>query len=142
MIKRQSQSTTQERGRVRRLVSRMTTTVGRMFHRRSRDEEWTPSEPEQPASSIQAESAPRARAVKRESDVPLDTIAQLYTPSQSGMKTGFRSDGRDRQSDSELAIGSVRDDFNEEDAFTNKTNDPRIGTHRRNHDERDQRRTS
>src|SRR5216684_2037719 len=42
-----------------------------------------------------------ARPQRRQTDVPLDLIAAMYSPRQTSMKTSFRSDGADRQNDQE-----------------------------------------
>lgn len=84
-----------------------------------------------------AKAAPKAaakpaRIVRRETDIPLDRIAKTYTPQQTSIKAGFRSTGADHQSDQEFARGVADDErFNSEDVYTNKTGDPRIGTHGR-----------
>jgi hypothetical protein len=88
-------------------------------------------------------SKPAARATHRQADIPMDAIAAAYTPPQTGMKSGFRSDGRDQQSDQEFIPSAADDRFNDEDRITNKSGDPRIGTHRRTYEpgERDAART-
>jgi hypothetical protein len=75
-----------------------------------------------------------ARATRRETDIPLDLIGQTYTPPATSSKAGFRSDGRDHQKDQEFAMGVADDRWNDEDQFTNKSGDPRIGTHRRTYE--------
>jgi hypothetical protein len=74
---------------------------------------------------------PKARAKHVTSDIPLDEVTAAYAPPQTGAKGGFRDDGRDRQSDQELGSGVSKERFREEDAFTNKSGDSRIGTHGR-----------
>jgi hypothetical protein len=71
-----------------------------------------------------------ARPLQRTSDVPLDLLSDAYVPKQTNMKTSFRSDGADQQSDQEISPGEV-DRFRDEDHFTNKSGDNRIGTHGR-----------
>lgn len=75
-----------------------------------------------------------ARRKQMVTDIPLDSIASAYIPTQTGSKAGFRDDGRDRQSDQEFARGVADDRFNNEDVFTNRSGDPRIGTHRRTYE--------
>lgn len=77
---------------------------------------------------------PAARAVHRTSDVPLDLIADSYVPKQTSLKGSFRSDGADQQNDQEIVLGTD-DRFQDEDHFTNKSGDVRIGTHKRNHEQ-------
>jgi hypothetical protein len=85
----------------------------------------------QQAHSRQTPAAQTAPPKRATSDIPLDQVEAIYTPMQSGSKTGFRDDGRDRQSDQEFGNGIPIERFGEEDVFTNKTGDPHIGTHRR-----------
>lgn len=75
-------------------------------------------------------NSPVARATPRTSDVPLDLLTDAYVPKQTGMKSSFRSDGADQQNDQEISLGAV-DRFRDEDHFTNKSGDARIGTHGR-----------
>jgi hypothetical protein len=73
-----------------------------------------------------------SRPARREADIPMDSIERQYTPKTS-MKTGFRFDGRERQKDQNIA--EMADDrWNDEDRFTNKSGDPRIGTHGRTYE--------
>ncbi len=76
-------------------------------------------------------SAQPAPVIRRENDIPLDLIEQSYTPHATSSKASFRSDGSDHQDDQEFTMGVVDEGWNEEDRFTNKSGDPRIGTHGR-----------
>jgi len=68
-------------------------------------------------------------------DVPMDQLSAAYTPKQTSLKTSFRADGSDRQRDQELAsVGDER--WRDEDRLTNRSGDPRIGTHGRTYDGR------
>jgi hypothetical protein len=58
---------------------------------------------------------------------------ETYTPRQTSLKTSFRSDGSDRQRDQELPLG-VAETWQDEDHFTNKSGDARIGTHGRRYE--------
>jgi hypothetical protein len=80
-------------------------------------------------------SAPKqaARPPKREPDIPLDRIERAYTPKTS-VKAGFRKDGSDQQRDQEFAGGVDDDRWKDEDRITNKSGDPRIGTHGRTYE--------
>jgi hypothetical protein len=78
------------------------------------------------------------RIVRRESDVPMDAIAQEYAPHQTSIKTSFRSDGADHERDQELPPGAG-ERFENEDHFTNKSGDARIGTHGRKYEPGEQR---
>jgi hypothetical protein len=78
-------------------------------------------------------SAQPERIVKRQTDIPFDVIDR-YTPSDTSSKASFRSDGQDHHDDQEMALGVVDERWNDEDRFTNKSGDPRIGTHRRTYE--------
>jgi len=80
-----------------------------------------------------------ARPPRRQTDIPLDLIAATYSPSQTSMKTSFRSDGTDQQNDQEMPLG-VADRWQDEDHFTNKSGDARIGTHGRSYEPGEKRR--
>jgi len=86
-----------------------------------------------PRSSTKPAAA-AARPATRNTDIPLDLLEGAYTPSATSSKASFRSDGADHQNDQELAFGVVDDRWNEEDRFTNKSGDPRIGTHGRSYE--------
>jgi hypothetical protein len=80
-------------------------------------------------------AAPRpARPPRRESDIPLEVLDRTYTPTQTSLKASFRVTGEDRQRDQELAEGFADERWGDEDHFTNKSGDPRIGTHRRKYE--------
>ena len=81
-----------------------------------------------------ASTAPPPRTTRRETDVPLDVLDRSYTPAATSWKASFRSDGSDRQKDQELTPLTATDRWNDEDHFTNKSGDPRIGTHRRTYE--------
>jgi hypothetical protein len=76
--------------------------------------------------------------MRRESDVPMDVLAQTYAPSQTSIKTSFRSDGADHERDQEMPPGAG-ERFENEDHFTNKSGDSRIGTHGRTYEPGEQR---
>jgi hypothetical protein len=77
--------------------------------------------------TARATPRPAARPTKRTTDIPLDVVARTYTPNQTSLKTPFRADGSDRQRDQDLP----GEGWNDEDHYTNKSGDPRIGTHGR-----------
>ena len=97
------------------------------------------SDVETPISSHTEE--PRLGAPRREGDIGIDRLSRSYTPQQTSLKSGFRSDGADRQRDQEFSGGFADDRWNDEDHYTNKSGDPRIGTHGRSYEagERDTR---
>ncbi|HUR82882.1 MAG TPA: hypothetical protein VM733_19130 [Thermoanaerobaculia bacterium] len=114
--------------------------VKRVFAR-NRDEEATPTAEAAPARTAEA-TAQRARTaesgtarpVRRQADIPLDVLDRSYTPPLTSSKSGFRSDGADHQQDQEFSRGVADADWNDEDHFTNKSGDPRIGTRRRSYE--------
>jgi hypothetical protein len=71
---------------------------------------------------------------RREPDIPFDRIEQAYTPNQTSLKAPFRASGADRQRDQEFSAGVADERWNDEDRFTNKSGDPRIGTHGRTYE--------
>ncbi len=75
-----------------------------------------------------------ARPARREPDIPLDVLNRTYTPTQTSLKASFRATGEDHQRDQEFAEGYADERWNDEDHFTNKSGDPRIGTHRRKYE--------
>lgn len=119
----------------RGILSRAATTIRRVLKRGKATEE-TVQPVSQPAERPQRpKEAPKAaRVARREADIPLDRIAQTYTPTQTSLKGPFRTSGADRQRDQEFATGVDDDRWNDEDRFTNKSGDPRIGTHRRTYE--------
>ena len=88
------------------------------------------AQPRQPRSST---TPSPARTTRRETDIPLDALAG-YNPPLTSSKASFRSDGADHQSDQEFSRGVADRDWNDEDHFTNKSGDPRIGTRRRTYE--------
>jgi hypothetical protein len=92
------------------------------------------------AKAAKPQSSPAtARAVQRQSDIPFDLIAAMYSPRQTSMKTSFRSDGADRQDDQEMPLGAG-DRWQDEDHYTTKSGDARIGTHGRSYEPGEKRR--
>lgn len=69
-----------------------------------------------------------------ETDIPLGALNRTYTPRQTSLKSGFRDSGEDRSRDQELAPGSIETRWNDEDRLTNRSGDPRIGTHHRKYE--------
>jgi len=90
---------------------------------------------------IAAKPTATARARQPRTDVPLDLIADTYSPKQTSLKTSFRSDGADRQRDQEMPIGAANR-WQDEDHFTNKSGDARIGTRGRTYEPGEQRTSS
>ena len=88
------------------------------------------------APVLQHASRPR----RLETDVPIDQLESAYAPPQTSLKASFRSDGSDQQSDQEIVPGYADERWNNEDVFTNKSGDPRIGTHDRTYEPGERRR--
>ena len=118
-------------GRLRKAAN----AVKRVFTR-GRDAEETA----EPGMSAAAEprrapsTPPKARTTRREADIPLDVLDRAYTPPVTSSKASFRSDGADHQQDQEFSRGVADADWNDEDHFTNKSGDPRIGTRGRTYE--------
>src|SRR5438067_11913146 len=77
-----------------------------------------------------------SRPAKRQPDVPMDEITRSYAPKQTSLKTSFRATGADRQRDQDVP----GERWNDEDHYTNKSGDPRIGTHGRAYEPGERRR--
>ena len=115
----------------------MTDGVKRLFSRKHDEGEQrvTRSGRNDVATPIQTErERPHARPARREPDIPLEQLNRTYSPTQTSLKAPFRADGIDRQRDQEFAGGAGLDRWNDEDHYTNKSGDPRIGTHRRTYE--------
>jgi hypothetical protein len=88
-----------------------------------------------PAAAKAAPSRKAAPATARkrrpQSDVEMESLSKAYTPTQTSLKGPFRASGADRQRDQEK-VGDDR--WNDEDRLTNKSGDPRIGTHGRTYE--------
>ena len=78
--------------------------------------------------------AKASRPLRIEPDIPLDVLNKTYTPKQTSLKSSFRTTGEERQRDQEFASGYVETRWNEEDRYTNRSGDPRIGTHHRKYE--------
>lgn len=113
-------------GAVKRLFGR-----GRSEREAHTDESVSPSAPRQTRARAEA---PKARAPRREADIPLDVVDRSYTPNMTSSKASFRSDGADHQSDQDFAFTAGDGRWNDEDHYTNKSGDPRIGTRRRTYE--------
>ena len=128
-MSRKQESQTKKLGTLKRAAQ----SVMRLFGRG--DETTAPSgSASRQAKSSPTTEAPKGRPVRREADIPLDKI-DAYNPPLTSSKAGFRSNGADHALDQEFAFGSASEErFNDEDHYTNKSGDPRIGTHRRTYE--------
>ena len=87
-----------------------------------------------PAKVRKRSTAKASRPTRREPDIPMDVIDKTYTPRQTSLKSSFRASGEDQQRDQEMASGYVETQWNDEDRLTNRSGDPRIGTHHRKYE--------
>lgn len=113
------------------ILQRAVSSVRQLFGR-DRHDDHRPEEPRR--IDRRPEEVSHARPVRREPDIPFDRLSELYTPHQTSLKTSFRASGEERQRDQEFADGVVDERWNAEDRFTNKSGDPRIGTHGRTYE--------
>jgi hypothetical protein len=116
------------------MLERAASALKRLFGKRSVEQESTATPAVEAAPRRQAAPAPPPRPTRRPSDIGVDVLNRTYTPSQASGKAGFRSDGADHGRDQEFATGASLNDWNDEDRFTNKSHDPRIGTHGRTYE--------
>jgi hypothetical protein len=93
-----------------------------------------PAQVSKPAKVRKKSTARASHPVRREADIPLDVLAKTYTPRQTSLKASFRASGEERQRDQEFASGYVETRWNDEDQLTNRSGDPRIGTHKRKYE--------
>ena len=116
---------------------RVTTAVKRLFGR-GRSDESPAAEPASRAAAPKPVNSRNAgltaRATKRETDIPMDVVDRSYTPPMTSSKASFRTDGADHQRDQEFAFTSSDERWNDEDHYTNKSGDPRIGTKQRTYE--------
>lgn len=120
-------------------LQRATSAVKRLFSRGRVLDDSAPAaiaaEARQQSQQSRPKSAPKAaKPTRREADIPLDLLDRAYTPPVTSSKASFRSDGSDHQLDQEFAFGRADSEWNDEDRYTNKSGDPRIGTHRRTYE--------
>ncbi len=87
-----------------------------------------------PAKPKKRVVAKASRPLRIEPDIPIDVLNKTYTPKQTSLKSSFRTTGEERQRDQEFASGYVEKRWNDEDRFTNRSGDPRIGTHHRKYE--------
>jgi hypothetical protein len=117
-------------------LMRAASAVRRLFTRGRMLDDSAPFENEQQQARPRAakSAATAAKQTRREADIPFDLLDRAYTPAATSSKAGFRSDGSDHQLDQEFAYGRADNHWNDEDRYTNKSGDPRIGTHRRTYE--------
>lgn len=116
------------------ILQRAVSSVRRLFSRDRHDGNGRVEVPPPVQIQNRRGEVSHARPVRREADIPLDLIAQTYTPKQTSLKASFRASGKERQRDQEFAYGVGDDRWKDEDRFTNHSGDPRIGTHGRTYE--------
>jgi hypothetical protein len=127
---RKNEKETSQLGALQRVAS----AVRRMFARGSEESDIQQTMSAAPAPAKASTPAASTRSTRRETDIPMDVLDRTYTPPFTGGKAGFRSDGADHGNDQEFAYGVSDERWNDEDRLTNKSGDPRIGTHRRTYE--------
>ncbi|HUP58881.1 MAG TPA: hypothetical protein VNA69_00530 [Thermoanaerobaculia bacterium] len=123
---RKSMNRMQQKSALRRAAS----AVQRLFAR-GQEEEWTLEAAPQTQPTAQHQEPKAANPVQRRTDIPLDVLDRAYIPPLTSSKASFRSDGGDHQRDQDVELGLTGERWNDEDRYTNKSGDPRIGTHGR-----------
>jgi hypothetical protein len=126
---------TQKKGLLR--LHEVAGAVKRVFTRGRKATEEIQESRSSAAPQRQREAQPSSqpqRPPRLETDIPMDVIERAYVPHDTSSKASFRSDGSDHQRDQEFAMGVADDRWNDEDRLTNKSGDPRIGTHRRTYE--------
>jgi len=131
-------------GRIARMRSAITRSArklgAKLRHPRRHEPVAAEAAPQKAAAAPRRAPMRAARPTNRRTNVPIDLISSTYTPTQTSLKSPFRATGVDQSRDQELADGYSDERWNDEDRITNKSGDPRIGTHRRTYEpgERDE----
>jgi hypothetical protein len=111
--------------------------VQRMFTRGHDTQEESSSSSATPAQTRVAKTTTETQPERiREfrTDIPLDLLEHAYTPADTSSKAAFRSSGQDHHDDQEFATGMADERWSDEDRLTNRSGDPRIGTHGRTYE--------
>lgn len=114
-------------------LRRAASAVKRLFSRGTLLDDGAPAEVQEVRQTRQRQEVQTARPPRRQADIPFDVLDNVYIPPATSSKASFRSDGVDHQRDQEL-VGRAENEWNDEDRYTNKSGDPRIGTHRRQYE--------
>lgn len=113
-------------------LRRVANAVKRLFGRGGESE--GAAETRDAAAGRRPEPSAPVRTTRRKADIPMDVVENSYTPPRTSSKAGFRADGADHQEDQEFAIGASDERWKDEDHYTNRSGDPRIGTHKRTYE--------
>lgn len=116
-----------------RAASTVTSAIKRVFSHHTDEDGAADNAPQQQAQP-HTRAASQARPVQRQTDIPMPIIDATYTPPQTSLKAGFRADGSDLHRDQELLPENTDERWNDEDRLTNKSGNPRIGTHGRTYE--------
>jgi hypothetical protein len=122
-------------GRLAKMRGAVARTARKLTSKFRRGEVAEPLAAQQPRTTTARAAGSHARPKRPQTDVPIDLI-NAYTPTQTSLKGPFRADGQDRQRDQD---GYADERWNDEDRLTNKSGDPRIGTHGRSYEPGEQR---
>lgn len=139
MARNSTKSKSKGLGRLRQAAQ----AVKRVFTRKREESDTAPRVAAERSTASTPKPAPRTEptsvarplqpvnSTRSDTDVPLDVLNRSYTPQMTSSKGSFRSDGSDKEKDQELTPRTASDTWNDEDHYTNKSGDPRIGTHGR-----------
>jgi hypothetical protein len=116
---------------VKRTASKVTATLRKAKEKVTREEK--PAPLPRMATKSAPKPAPTARRKRTTTDVAPEVLARTLTP-KTNMKAGFRASGVDQTRDQEMSRGFSDERWNDEDRLTNKSGDPRIGTHGRTYE--------
>ena len=137
MARRESKATTAKRA-VKKAGSAIARTAKKLTSKLHAGKRRKAEEPVEARAAVRATPKVKAnrttgtsRPVKRQTDVPIDVLAATHASQQTSAKTSFRADGSDHHRDQEFVAGPADARWNDEDHYTNKSGDPRIGTHGR-----------
>jgi len=131
MARREKRTKSSPVARARKAVSRVTKKVtSRLRSVKSR----AAAPVTTPRKTSKAAKTKAARRPRRSPDIPIDVLNRAYTPTQTSLKAPFRIKGTDQQRDQEFASGYADERWSDEDRLTNKSGDPRIGTHGRRYE--------
>lgn len=118
---------------VKRTASKVTAGLRKAKESVTREEKPAPAPLPRMATKSATKPAATARRKRPTADVSPEVLERTLTPKTS-MKAGFRASGVDQTRDQEMSRGFSDERWNDEDRLTNKSGDPRIGTHGRTYE--------
>ncbi|HYI08793.1 MAG TPA: hypothetical protein VEK57_06955 [Thermoanaerobaculia bacterium] len=131
---RKQEKQTREGGRFKKATEAVKRLFGRGDSAQEAGDLQTSAAPAPARSARGSEASTPGRTTRRVADIPLDVLDRTYTPPDTSSKASFRSTGADHYGDQEFAMGVDDSRWKDEDQITNKSGDPRIGTHRRTYE--------